>query len=228
MIKIIDTQGMMELTLIQKIAIWAIPLIFAVTIHEVAHGWVASFFGDQTARLSGRLTLNPIKHIDLMGTIIVPITMLLFTRFIFGWAKPVPVDPRNMTRPRTGMACSALAGPTANLLMAIAWAAIAKAGILAEQMGYGWIGVPVVYMGDAGIMINVVLGVLNMIPVPPLDGSRIVSALLPPRIAYRFNLLEPYGFFILLLLLFTGVLNVLIGGPVFYLISAIGALFGLT
>lgn len=218
---------MIELTIIQKIVIWALPLIFAVTLHEVAHGWVASLFGDQTARLSGRLTLNPIKHIDLVGTIIVPFIMLLFTKFIFGWAKPVPVDPRNMRNPRAGMACSALAGPLSNLLMALIWAMIAKLGVVAEQMGSGWLGVPLIYMGDAGIMINVVLGVLNLIPVPPLDGSRVLSSLLPPRMAYRFNMLEPYGFFILFLLLFTGVLNTVIGGPIFYLISIIGGLFGL-
>src|SRR5260221_14309569 len=112
---------MIELSILQKIAIWALPVLFAITVHEVAHGWVASLFGDQTARLSGRLTLNPIKHIDLFGTIVVPLIMLMFSNFIFGWAKPVPVDARNLRNPRTDMVLVALAGPTANLIMALIW-----------------------------------------------------------------------------------------------------------
>src|SRR3990167_3363623 len=115
----------MELTIVQKAAVWAIPVIFAITLHEVAHGWVASWFGDKTAKLSGRLTLNPIKHIDLVGTIIVPLLMLMFSNFIFGWAKPVPVDPRNMRNPRRDMALVALAGPASNLVMALFWGLIA-------------------------------------------------------------------------------------------------------
>src|SRR3990167_1892081 len=138
---------MMDLTIVQKIAIWAIPLIFAITLHEVAHGWVASWFGDQTARLSGRLTLDPLKHIDLVGTVFVPLIMLLFSNFIFGWAKPVPVDARNMRHPRRDMAIVALAGPFANLLMAIFWGAIAKLGITLQLHGNTWFGAPLIYMG---------------------------------------------------------------------------------
>jgi len=218
---------MMELTMIQKAAIWAIPVIFAITLHEVAHGWVASWFGDQTARLSGRLTLNPIKHIDLVGTIIVPLLMLAFSSFIFGWAKPVPVDARNMGNPRRDMAFVSIAGPIANLLMALFWGFMAKLGVMAELSGSGWLGVPLIYMGGAGIMINVVLAVLNLIPLPPLDGGRLMTSLLPPRLAYRYSMIEPYGFFILLLLIFTNILSMIMGPPVFFLINIIGNLFGL-
>jgi Zn-dependent protease len=216
----------MELTLIQKIAVWALPVLFAITLHEVAHGWVASFFGDQTARLSGRLTLNPLKHIDPIGTVLVPLLMLAVSNFIFGWAKPVPVDARNMRNPRRDMAIVALAGPLSNLLMAILWAALARLGVMAGDSGNGWLGVPLVYMGEAGIMINVVLGVLNLIPLPPLDGGKVLQSLLPPRMAYQLSFFEPYSFFVLILLMFTGVLSFIMLPPVIWLISAIRGLFG--
>jgi len=217
----------MELTLIQKITIWAIPILFAISMHEVAHGWVASFFGDQTARLSGRLSLNPIKHVDPIGTVIVPLLMLMVSNFIFGWAKPVPVDPRNLNHPRRDMALVALAGPLSNLLMAVIWGLIAKAGVLAEQQGHGWFGVPLAYMGQAGIMINVVLAVLNLLPIPPLDGSKVLGSFLPPRAAFYFNMLEPYGFFILILLMFSGVLFYVMAPLVFFLINTFANTFGL-
>lgn len=218
---------MMELTIIQKAAIWAIPVIFAITLHEVAHGWVASWCGDQTARLSGRLSLNPIRHIDVVGTIVVPLLMLMFSSFIFGWAKPVPVDSRNMRHPRRDMAFVSLAGPISNLLMALFWGLIAKIGVMMQAGDHDWFGVPLVYMGGAGIMINVVLAVLNLIPLPPLDGGRLMISLLPPRMAYEYSKIEPYGFFILLLLIFTNVLSMVMGPPVFFLIEGIGGLFGL-
>lgn len=218
---------MTDLTIIQKIAIWALPLIFAITLHEVAHGFVASLFGDYTAKLSGRLTLNPIKHIDPIGTILIPLIMLYFSNFIFGWAKPVPVDPRNMHHPRRDMAIVALAGPLSNLLMAMFWGLIAKVGFLVEQGNGAWFGIPLIYMGSAGIMINVVLGVLNLIPLPPLDGGKVLSSLLPPRAAYSFNMIEPYGFYILILLMFTGVLSNIMAPFVFFLINMISYLFGL-
>lgn len=217
----------MDLTLIQKITIWAIPLIFAITLHEVAHGYVASLFGDQTARLSGRLSLNPIKHIDLTGTIIVPLLMLMVSNFIFGWAKPVPVDARNLHHPRRDMALVALAGPLSNLLMAFAWGFIAKGGMLLEQSGNGWLGAPLNYMGVAGIMINVVLAVLNLIPLPPLDGGKVLSSLLPPRLAYKLTIIEPYSFLILVLLLMTGALSFVMAPFIFLFINIIGGLFGL-
>ena len=217
----------MELTIIQKIVIWALPLLFAITLHEVAHGWVASFFGDQTARLSGRLTINPLKHIDPIGTIVVPLLMLIASNFIFGWAKPVPVDPRNMHHPRRDMAIVALAGPLSNIVMAFFWGGIARVGVFADQAGNGWWGIPLIYMGEAGIMINVVLAVLNLIPLPPLDGGRILLSLLPPRAAYYVSMIEPYSFFILILLMITGLLSFVMAPFVFFLINGIGGLFGL-
>jgi Zn-dependent protease len=217
----------MELTIIQKICVWALPLLFAITLHEVAHGWVASLFGDQTARFSGRLSLNPIKHIDLVGTIILPLVMLMFSNFIFGWAKPVPVDARNFRHPQRDMALVALAGPLANILMAFMWGAIAKASVFTSIAGYDWVGEPLLYMGGAGVMINVLLAVLNFIPLPPLDGGKILAGLLPKRAAYQFSMLEPYGFFILIILMFTGVLSSIMGPFVNLLITFIGSIFGL-
>jgi Zn-dependent protease len=217
---------MLELTIIQKIAIWALPLIFAITLHEVAHGYVASLLGDQTAKLSGRLSLNPIKHIDPVGTIAVPLIMLLVTNFIFGWAKPVPFDARNLRHPRRDMALVALAGPLSNMLMAIIWGAIAKAGIMITGNNR-WLGVPLVYMGEAGIMINVVLAVLNLVPLPPLDGGKLLISLVPPRVGYQISLLEPFGFIILVILLFTGVLSYVIAPFIYLLINLIGSLLGL-
>ncbi|MBX3708237.1 MAG: site-2 protease family protein [Gammaproteobacteria bacterium] len=218
---------MTDLTTIQKIVVWALPLIFAITLHEVAHGYVASLFGDQTARYSGRLTLNPIKHIDMLGTIMVPFLMLMVSNFIFGWAKPVPVDPRNLRNPRRDMAIVALAGPLSNLLMALFWGLIMKIGLTVIQQGNGWLGVPLAYMGNAGVLINVVLGVLNLIPLPPLDGGRVLSAVLPPRMAYSLHFIEPYGFIILILLMLSGILFSIMGPFVFLIVSTIRSIFGL-
>ncbi len=217
---------MTELTIVQKIAVWAIPLIFAITLHEVAHGWVANLFGDRTAKLSGRLTINPIKHIDLIGTIVVPALMLMVGGFIFGWAKPVPVNARNMAKPRIEMPIVCLAGPLANLLMAVFWAGIAKCGYILVAAN-PWLGEPLIYMGEAGISINIVLGVLNCLPIPPLDGGRALYYLLPGRMGWFFNRIEPYGFFILLALIATGVLSYVIGPLYLLLTSWIASLFGL-
>ncbi|MEX2352939.1 MAG: site-2 protease family protein [Gammaproteobacteria bacterium] len=197
---------MPEFTLIQKIIIYAVPIIFAITVHEVAHGWVASKLGDQTARLMGRLTLNPVKHIDPIGTIVVPVVMLIFTPFVLGWAKPVPVDWRNLRRPRQDMAWVALAGPGANLIMLLLWAMLAKMILVSGFANQGY-AVPIMAMALAGIFINIILMVLNLIPIPPLDGSRVLSSLLPPRTAIQYNRLEPYGIIIILILLVTGVLG---------------------
>jgi Zn-dependent protease len=217
----------MDITFIQKIAIWVIPLLFAITLHEVAHGWVASFFGDQTARFEGRLSLNPVKHIDLIGTVIVPIIMLMYSNFIFGWAKPVPVDPRNFRHPHRDMAFVALAGPLTNIAMAFFWGGIAKAGIFSTLKGNSWFGEPLLYMGSAGIMINVVLAVLNFIPLPPLDGGKILAGLLPRGAANQLTLLEPYGFFILIILMFSGVLSYVMGPFISFFINLIEAIFRL-
>lgn len=218
----------MELTLIQKIAVWAIPVLFAISLHEVAHGWVASWCGDQTARLSGRLSLNPLKHIDLVGTVIVPLILLLLSDFIFGWAKPVPIDPRNFRKPRRDIALVAAAGPLSNFLMALFWAGISKVGLMWLEQGQNdWFGVPLIYMGGAGVMINVALCVLNLIPLPPLDGGKILSSVLPRKAAYYMHFIEPYSFLILVLLLMTGALNYIMGPPVFFLIRLISSLFGI-
>lgn len=197
---------MVEFNLIQKIIIYSIPVIFAITAHEVAHGWMASRLGDQTARMMGRLTLNPVKHIDPVGTIMVPIIMLMFTPFMLGWAKPVPVNWRNLRHPRRDMAWVAVAGPAANLLMLVIWALLAKF-ILLSGTGNSEYGLPFMAMAMGGILINIVLIVLNLLPVPPLDGSRIVSSLLPSRSAVFYNRLEPYGLIIVLVLMATGILG---------------------
>jgi len=202
-----------ELSLIQRIVVWVLPVVFAITVHEVAHGWVAKKYGDNTASKLGRLTLNPVKHIDILGTIIIPGLLLLsFTGFIFGWAKPVPVDPRNFKNPKTDMAIVALAGPVANFLMAIAWALIARLGVIIDL---DVISLPMIYMGIAGISINLVLGLINLIPIPPLDGSRIVTGLLPNKLAYQYNRFERFGFIFLLFLLWSGGLGYLLGYPMF-------------
>lgn len=214
--------------LIQALAVMAIPLLFAITLHEVAHGWVASLCGDQSARMLGRLTINPIKHIDIIGTIIVPIVTMLTAGLVFGWAKPVPVNPKGLRSPRRDMALVALAGPGANLLMAVAWGLIGKLGLIAEGMGNVWLGVPLYYMGEYGIMINVVLGVLNLIPLPPLDGGKVLASLLPPKTAYYFSRIEGYGFIILVVLIVSGILFNIIGPAVMSIVRLISALCGLT
>ncbi|NOR81424.1 MAG: site-2 protease family protein [Methyloprofundus sp.] len=201
---------MEELTLIQKIVVWVVPVIFAITVHEVAHGWVAKHYGDNTAWMLGRLTLNPLKHIDLVGTILVPGLMLAFTGFVFGWAKPVPVNIRNLRNPKHDMAIVALAGPVANLLMATGWALFARLGIL---IGAAEITVPMVYVGIAGIMINLILALLNLLPIPPLDGSRILSWALPGRWGIYYNQFEKYGFYLLVILLMTNSLGAILGYP---------------
>ena len=189
----------MQFTLIQTIAIWALPILFAITVHEVAHGWVASKFGDPTAKMLGRLTLNPLKHIDLFGTIIVPIILLSLGGFIFGWAKPVPVDPKNLHHPKRDMAFVSIAGIIANFLMAIIWALFAKLGLFLASRGFHQL-MPLIYMGQAGVSINLWLMIFNLLPIPPLDGSHIIMAFLPEKLAYKYAQLGRYGLVILLLL----------------------------
>ncbi|HBA66489.1 MAG TPA: site-2 protease family protein [Methylococcaceae bacterium] len=216
---------MNELSLIQRIIVWVIPVIFAITVHETAHGWVAKKYGDNTAKMLGRLTLNPLKHIDPVGTILLPgILLLTGTGFIFGWAKPVPVDARNFKNPRQDMAIVALAGPVSNLLMAVGWALIARVGVM---INVEFMTLPMIYWGIAGISINLVLALINLIPIPPLDGSRVVSGILPNRWAWQYNKLERYGFLILLLMLFTGTLNVILGYPMFLAQNMFFSLAGL-
>jgi Zn-dependent protease len=214
-----------ELTQIQRIVVWILPVIFAITVHEVAHGWVAKKYGDNTASQMGRLTLNPIMHIDLLGTIILPGLLLLSgTGFIFGWAKPVPVDPGKFKNPKKDMAIVALAGPVSNLLMAIAWALIARFGVLIDTE---IVSMPLIYTGIAGITINLILALINLLPIPPLDGSRILTGFLPHRLAWQYNRLERYGFILLLLLLWSGALGYILGYPMYFAQKMFFSLAGL-
>lgn len=206
-----------HLSLPQTIAVWILPVLFAVTVHETAHGWVANQLGDRTALLMGRLTLNPIHHIDFFGSIIVPIVCLSLGGFVFGWAKPVPVDWRNLRKPRRDAALVAVAGPLSNFLMAILWLLIGKCGLLAAKGGFSVAGSFAYMVGGAGVTINLALMVLNLLPIPPLDGSRVVSSLLPPRLAMVYNRIEPYGFFILVALIFTNILSVILIPPLQWL-----------
>lgn len=209
-----------DFSLGQKIILWIVPLLFAITVHETAHGWIASKLGDPTAKLLGRLTLNPLKHIDPIGTIIVPAILFSLGGFIFGWAKPVPITWQNLKHPRRDMALVAVAGPLANLLMAFLWVGVAKVAV-------GIDNAPILYMAQVGISMNLVLMLLNLIPIPPLDGSRVVASFLSPAMAYQFNKLEVYGFVILVLLLASGILGRILGPLLQGLLSVFFRFFGL-
>jgi Zn-dependent protease len=228
-----------DLTLLQQIAAAILPLLFGITVHEVAHGWVAKHLGDPTAQRLGRLTLNPVKHIDPVGTLLFPGVMLLLSSlagrpFAFGWAKPVPVTYENLRHPKRDMILVALAGPLSNLLMAFLWAGVAKFGatLLATTPAAA---VPLLAMGEFGIAINLVLMVLNLLPIPPLDGGRVVAGLLPNRLSWQYSRIEPYGFFILLALFFIPanqfgsgrLLDVILGPPVQFLGQLIISVMGL-
>jgi len=220
----------LELNLIQKIAVFALPVLFAITLHEAAHGYAALRFGDRTAQLLGRISLNPLRHIDLVGTIIVPLSILLITKLsggagiLFGWAKPVPVNFNQLRRPKQDMLWVAAAGPGANLLMALIWAGMIK---LALAMPGSPIAMPLALMGAAGIFINAVLMALNLIPLPPLDGGRIAVSLLPTRLAIGMARIEPYGLFILLGLMFLVILAILMWPLIQAIIELAASLFGL-
>lgn len=212
--------------LIQTIALAALPVIFAITLHEAAHGYAARHFGDPTAWQQGRISLNPLRHIDLVGTILIPVAILLFSAgsFLFGYAKPVPVDFSRLREPKRDMFWVALAGPAANLFMALCWALLLK---LAWLMPTNTFTLPLSEMSKIGIIINCVLMVLNLLPLPPLDGGRIAVSLLPHRLAWQFSRLEPWGFPILLVLLFTGILGEIMNPLVQFSARAIESLFGL-
>jgi len=200
----------LNLPLPQLIAVSVLPVLFAITVHEVAHGWVAKHLGDPTAERLGRLTLNPLKHIDPIGTVLIPaVLIVLKAGFLFGWAKPVPVTWENLRRPKRDMVLVAAAGPVANLLMALMWGGIAKAGVLLENTA-PWAAEPMQYMGVIGILINALLMVFNLLPLPPLDGGRVAVGLLPGPWAWRLSRVEPYGFFILIALMVSGLLWVII------------------
>ncbi len=196
----------MELTLIQKIAVSALPIIFAITVHEAAHGYAAKFFGDLTAERMGRITLNPLKHIDPIGTILLPAITLIAGGVLFGWAKPVPVNFANLRDPKKDMLWVAAAGPASNFVMAVFWALMLN---LSDSMS-ATTAQFLSHMSWTGIMINLILMVLNLLPLPPLDGGRIAVSLLPMNLAMKLSQVERYGFVILIVLLFTGILGKII------------------
>ncbi len=218
---------MQELNTVQVIAIWALPVLFAITIHEVAHGWVAKKLGDPTAMMMGRLTLNPLKHIDPIGTVVVPLALVLMGGFIFGWAKPVPVTWDNLRNPKRDMALVALAGPMSNLVMAFGWALVMKVGFMLGDE-FSWLAWPLIYMGGAGIAINGVLMLLNLLPVPPLDGGRVLAGLLPGPWAWKLSRIEPYGLMIMVGLMVTGMLGKILGPPLHYFESFMFSLAGVS
>lgn len=189
--------------LIQTIALAAIPVLFAITLHEAAHGYVARYFGDMTAYQQGRISLNPLRHIDPVGTILLPLLTLWMGGILFGWAKPVPVNFAALRNPKKDMLWVALAGPLSNLFMTMCWALFAKIALAFPENYYS---APLLEMAMIGIKINVVLAVLNLLPLPPLDGGRIAISMLPHRQAYQLARIEPYGMFILIFLAVTPVL----------------------
>ena len=216
--------------LVYTVAIYALPVLFAITLHEAAHGYVARHFGDMTAYAQGRISLNPVRHIDPVGTIFVPILILVVSKFaagsglLFGWAKPVPVNYSALKNPKQNMMWVAAAGPASNLAMAIGWAIVVKA---ADILPEGGVSVGVKEMGVAGIEVNLVLMLLNLLPILPLDGGRIVASLLPHRMAWQYSRTEPWGFPILLLLLFTGYLGVILEPMLRASFGVLGSVFQL-
>lgn len=211
--------------LIQTVTIAAIPILFAITLHEAAHGYVARHFGDMTAYAAGRISLNPIRHIDPVGTILLPLLTLAIGGIIFGWAKPVPVNFGALRHPKKDMLWVALAGPASNLVMACGWALLAKLTLLFMQGSY--FAEPMLDMAEYGIRINIVLIALNMLPLPPLDGGRVAVSLLPFRQAMSLSRIEPYGMFILIFMAMTPVLGWLLLPVMHLLTGLIAFVFGL-
>lgn len=191
--------------IIQTIAVYALPVLFAITLHEAAHAYAAKYFGDPTAYQAGRMSMNPIKHIDPLGTLVIPVLMYMFTPFVFGYAKPVPIDFNRLRHPKRQMAWVALAGPAANFVMALGWMI---AALFISAFGAGEFFVK---MANAGILVNLLVFAFNLVPIPPLDGGRILTSMLPDALAYKFARIEPYGFFILLALLYFNILNFWVG-----------------
>ncbi len=214
-----------ELSLVQKAAVVALPVLFAITLHEAAHGYVARYFGDMTAYAAGRISLNPLRHIDPVGTILVPLISLFAAQVLFGWAKPVPVNFANLRNPKKDMLWVALAGPMSNMLMAFMWAVVFKigAGPAAGTAAEAWL----MLIGACGIFVNLVFTLLNLLPLPPLDGGRVAVSLLPHAWAWRLARTERFGFIILIALLASGVLNTILSPLLHAAVIAIGALFNI-
>ena len=218
----------METNVVQVIAIYAIPVILAITLHEASHGYVALRFGDTTAFAAGRVSLNPIRHIDPVGTIAFPLVLLAIAKLLggsallFGWAKPVPVNFANLRHPKRDMLWVAAAGPLSNLVMALMWGLALKIGL---SLPDGHFGLPLALMGAAGVFINVIFIVLNLLPLPPLDGGRMLVSVLPHRLARGVSRIEPYGFAILIVLLVTGVLSLVMWPLIGVAMSLIASAF---
>jgi len=209
------------LNTVQRITISAIPMIFAITVHEAAHGYAARHFGDMTAQQQGRISLNPLRHIDPVGTVLIPSLTLFFGGIFFGWAKPVPVNFGNLRHPKRDMLWVAAAGPGANLAMAFFWALVIKLAVTLPTN----FTLPLALMGAAGILTNTVLMVLNLIPLPPLDGGRIAVSLLPHNLAIKYAQVERYGFIILIILLFTHILDKIMWPFVMAILATIAKIF---
>jgi Zn-dependent protease len=192
---------------LRTLSVAAIPVVFGITLHEVAHGWMARRFGDRTAEMLGRLSLNPLKHVDPVGTVLVPLLMLWWGGFLFGWAKPVPVNSRLMRDPRRAMIAVASAGPLANFVMALGWAV----GLRAADMLPAGLGEFVGEMASFGLFFNVLLALFNLLPIPPLDGGRVLRGFVSGSFGRLLDSVEPYGTIIVVALLATGVLNRLMG-----------------
>jgi len=219
----------LELTLLQTIAVYALPAVLAITLHEAAHGYVAKRCGDLTAELEGRVSLNPLRHIDPVGTVILPLLLLAASKLlgggiIFGWAKPVPVNFANLRHPKRDMLWVAAAGPLSNLLMAVLWALVLKSGLALEG---GALALPLMLIGAAGVLFNIVIMVLNLVPLPPLDGGRILVSLLPRPLSGLVARVEPFGFFILIVLLFTGALGLVLWPAIAGLMALAAAALGI-
>ena len=210
--------------LIQTVALAAIPVLFAITLHEAAHGYVAKHFGDMTAYQAGRISLNPLHHIDPLGTVILPLLTLWMGGILFGWAKPVPVNFSALRRPKQDMLWVAIAGPASNLVMALGWAFVYKIGVTFPE---SYFAEPLLGMAMWGIRINVVLMVLNLLPLPPLDGGRVAISLLPQRQAFQLAKIEPYGMFILIFLAITPILSLLLTAPIELVYKLLSLLFGI-
>lgn len=214
----------MDPNIIQKIAVFAIPLIFALTMHAAAQAHAARYFGDDTAQKMGRLTWNPLKYIDPIWTVVVPLITIILTPFVFGGAKPAPINYGALRNPKTDSIWVAAAGPAANLAMLVAWALLAK---MAQSMPQSMPGVFLFYVGQAGIMVNLLLTIFNLFPLPPLDGGRIVAGLLPNDLAYQYSKIEPYGVFIMIGLILTGVLGRFISPLVDIGMKTVYSVFGI-